>query len=67
MCAVVPTISFSTSNYVVGEGDGTVEVCLQLNVPLVADIDFAVTAASGTGNTSYSLHTLLNMETFSHC
>ncbi|CAI8024988.1 FRAS1-related extracellular matrix protein 2, partial [Geodia barretti] len=45
---VVPTISFSTSNYVVGEGDGTVEVCLQLNVPLVADIDFTVTAASGT-------------------
>ena len=46
---VVPTISFSTENVVVGEGDGSAEVCLQLSVPLVTDLQVSVTAASGTG------------------
>ena len=34
-----------------GEGDGEVEVCLQLNVPLVADLEITVSAASGSGKT----------------
>ena len=34
-----------------GEGDGEVEVCLQLNVPLVEDLEITVSAASGSGKT----------------
>ena len=46
---VVPSISFSTENVVVGEGDGSAEVCLDLSVPLSTDLQVVVSASAGTG------------------
>ena len=62
---MIPTISFTTSNYVVREEDGAVEVCLELNVPLVADFDVSISSASGTGKTRHCqqtpfIHSTLN-------
>ena len=46
-------IFFSADNIEVGEGDGTAQVCLQLSVPLVSDLQVSVTAAAGTGKQDY--------------
>ena len=46
---VIPTIFFSTENVVVGESDGTAEVCLELSVPLSTDLEVAVSSTPGSG------------------
>ena len=58
MYTVTPMLSFTTNNVMVGEEEGTVEVCLQLNVPLVSGLDITVTATPGTGrNLTLLCHT----------
>ena len=47
--SVFPVISFSSTDVVVGESDGTAEVCLMLSMPLATNLTVAVTStASGS-------------------
>ena len=51
--APVPTLSFSSDRYVVLESDGTVELCLVLNVPLtIPALDVIVTTTATATDTA---------------
>ena len=39
----VPTLSLSSESYVVVENEGSVEVCMELNIPLSFVLDFTLT------------------------
>ena len=52
----VPTISLSSESYVVVENEGSVEVCVELNLPLSFALDFTLTpidTGSATAGTIY--------------
>ena len=57
---VIPTISFSTENVIVGESDGTAEVCLNLSVPLSMDLEVTVSFTAGSGETQFSTLSVSN-------
>ena len=55
MCiSVIPIISFTSTDVVVGESDGTAEVCLMLNVPLETNLTVAVTSSASGSATGKS-------------
>lgn len=39
-----PTLSLSSEEYVVVETEGSVEVCVDLNIPLLLPLDFIIAA-----------------------
>ena len=43
--SVVPTLSFKSDDFVVGESDGVAEVCIILSVPMSIDLTVVVTSS----------------------
>ena len=63
----VPTLSLSSESYVVVENEGSVEVCVELNLPLSFALDFTLTpidTGSATAGTMVSNATNVSIETF---